>query len=741
MKSAINKYCAVCNMTCVQEYRQPPRIRAFIAHPWKYKTTYRAALKPFGDQVVNPFEIHEEAGLFCDICRHIRSSTHLIADISAYSLNVAFELGFAFGLDLPISILASRHSWELQPEIFKFIPQKFIHLYDDLSELSGAVEGIMANPPASLLRHVTASLPTLQHKSVNLFHNKILGPFLDLIALQLDECLKAYELPTGIHLSNAEDPICEPLYDCSAKIHKSASTVVPIMEATVGAYRRLSASLAFYAGMVLAQAKPVLILIDAPSAPRFSDMRGLAKEYETDTDIVRFVQEWLEGAYELIENRMADVRVAPGERSAFYEFNIGAWSAETDELVSECFYVTESIRQVLKGNDILVVGNRGVGKTATLQHLKKSLFERSGTVPVVFEPPYELMSGLVEIASNADLSKNPEFVLRQYWEEVLAFIACATCAGLDHVDAEFVFLQADAKNALEETGLVWSRTASMCLELLERYLEFDPGQSIQVQLQSRLHHRVLDQFHHMLSAMSVWVIVDEIDRVWTTESSQNASVLFSALIKLLHSLRLRNKKLKVTVFLRDDAYRLLMETVEDMQQLDTAWIKWSYEELSGMIASRIIHHFGVPLGKGDYAAWSRILDSPEAFDSRDFILTHSLHRPRYVITFLKDALEHARRRRLEIIRPANVMESFGAYRERVIYDMQQELKNQIPCLADFLAALEGFDTTNDLTIRSLLAKKCGVMDASAQVDLLKKYRVLQEEDGQLRVAKLFAARA
>jgi hypothetical protein len=696
------------------------------------KHIYERIIKSCTTECINPFKMPQESSLFCDICRKIRSCSIFLADISEFSLNVAFELGFAVGLGKPVVLLAGAIPWTVQPGLFKLIPNQFIRLYQRNDEVPSIIDDVSSHQPSILLELLRGDFPEPSCAPANYFHNRVILAYSDFINDCIEEHLVMYDLPTKVKLSNIEDTVALPLYECTSNVLTSASTVIALGHAHVSAYHQYSASLAFYAGVALASEKPFLLLVHDDTEEYFSDISGFSKAWVSDTELIQHIATWMDGVFELIESRMAAIRAAPGEKSAFYEFDIGSSSAETDYMPESCFVVSESIRQIMKGNCFLVIGRRGVGKSATIRHLRDHARQSADEVVIPFIPPYNLMEGLLDVVQKADLGKNPTYVFHSYWEEVFAYLGIAAVVSWEKPGPDYLMLQAECKAFLTSSNVNPYDYAELCGTTLERYLSLEHREPLYFEVLKARNAGAVELLRRILDSVETWFVVDEIDKVWNVNSARNAAILFKSLMRYLLSIRSTSK---VTVFLRQDAYDLLSHTLEDMQQIDIMEIKWSLEELSALIAIRIMAHFEISRGKDDRAAWNRIFESTKEFDCRSFVLERCLGRPRYLLTLVREAISTARRKRVEVVRQRDLTRAFDSYVRRLSLELESELENHIPNVIEVLQGLRGIDKTNDLTLRGIIAREAKKLDASPVIHALEAYGLIEREGPVIHIDK------
>ena len=195
-------------------------------------------------------------------------------------------------------------------------------------------------------------------------------------------------------------------------------------------------------------------------------------------------------------------------------------------------------------------------------------------------------------------------------------------------------------------------------------------------------------FQYATDSYPVCLFIDELDTGW--DNSKEATNFIHGLFYAVREIRkLRN--VKAFVSLRSDMYNDLSSILPDPEKMreEIERFSWNPRMLRGLIARRIIANYPLPADTVYDQAISTIFDD----GAMDYIIDHSLQRPREVIQFCTDALNEfssripyepsPERLTLELIQSVEP----GFSRSR-FQDICKEYEHQYPNLRVFLSSFE-----------------------------------------------------
>lgn len=207
----------------------------------------------------------------------------------------------------------------------------------------------------------------------------------------------------------------------------------------------------------------------------------------------------------------------------------------------------------------------------------------------------------------------------------------------------------------------------------------------------------LEEIHHLLPVLRdiaatrrVIVLVDELDRGW--DSSEDARAFVAGLFQACISVNSLHDNLRVYVSLRQELYEDIPELYDDAQKyrdlIET--VRWSSSSLLTLIANRIRHSLPALAGQGDQACWDVLFADAPGGGVFPYMIDRTLYRPREIIQFCVQALEHARDSGTPVpVSSAAVREAEDPYSRERARDIAAEYRFQYPGLLSVIEAFRG----------------------------------------------------
>ncbi|HUK70030.1 MAG TPA: hypothetical protein VLW50_14970 [Streptosporangiaceae bacterium] len=386
----------------------------------------------------------------------------------------------------------------------------------------------------------------------------------------------------------------------------------------------------------------------------------------------------------------------------------GAPAAERDigRGLEKYFVESAAYERVRSGAKTIVLGNRGSGKSAIFKVLASR--ERAAGSHVIELAPedysYELLGSTSAVAGSGSWAKHGAYAAAwKYLIYVLIMKEVSAKGGRGASSAIYKYVRDN--HADGQLGK---------LALLVSYLKRLEGIKVGVgPLKASLKARELDKLYKLeeinhllphlnqvLARQRVVVLVDELDRGW--DSSESAKAFVSGLFQACVSVNEMNDNLRVYVSLRRELYDDIPALYEDAQKyrdlLET--ISWTEESLLKLIAKRIRHcaqengHNHQAIDQtGDSACWNAVFGTPPghpANNSFRYMVGRTLHRPREIIQFCTETVEHARERGAGLPLPyAAIGWTERAYSAERAKDIAAEYRYQYPGLLGVFDAFRG----------------------------------------------------
>lgn len=380
--------------------------------------------------------------------------------------------------------------------------------------------------------------------------------------------------------------------------------------------------------------------------------------------------------------------------------DFGTPSAERDisRGLEKYFVESPAYQRVRSGAKTILMGNRGSGKSAIFKVLARR--ERAAGSHVIELSPedysYELLGSTMEAKHAGSWAKTGAYAAA--WKYLIYVLVMKALARkgmrLTKGGGREIHRYIRDSHGAQQLG-----TLSLLVSYLKRLEAVKIG-PIEAGLRTRELDRLykLEEIHNLLPALQrvldgqrVAVFVDELDRGW--DSSEDAKAFVSGLFQACVSINGLHRNLRVYVSLRQELYDDIPALYEDAQKHRDLLekIHWSEESLLELIARRIrysAHEKGFDVEAleraGDRACWSAVFSAPpgrERGASFGYMVDRTLYRPRELIQFCSEALEHARGRVSALPVPYSAIErsEYGYSAERT-KDIAAEYRSQYPGL-------------------------------------------------------------
>jgi len=202
------------------------------------------------------------------------------------------------------------------------------------------------------------------------------------------------------------------------------------------------------------------------------------------------------------------------------------------------------------------------------------------------------------------------------------------------------------------------------------------------------------------------LLVDQIEDVWSEDGDADGLVI--GLLKAARAVGARFPRVSCVVFLRSDIYDLLRFADKDKYHGDELRVGWSAERLRELVVARARASLGVEDG-----LWGGIFPAEvSGTPAWDYIVRHTLMRPRDVIHLCNLCRDTAENNGHEVITEADVDEAVRLYSQWKLEDLPNEYFANHPFLDALLAIFKdhGYLVTRTALDRRL-AEVRGVLAA------------------------------
>jgi hypothetical protein len=388
--------------------------------------------------------------------------------------------------------------------------------------------------------------------------------------------------------------------------------------------------------------------------------------------------------------------------TALSSIDFGAPAAERDieRGLEEYFVESDAYNRVRIGTKRILIGSRGIGKSAIFQVLAKR--ERdAGSYVIELSPEdysYELLSEIMAAESSGSWAKLGAYAVA--WKYLIYVLI------MKEVAKKRVHLKKGAGNDIYKyIRDNHSNQQSSRLSALISYLKRLEGVKLgkyEANVKTRELEKLykLEEIHHLLPSLQevansrrVVVLVDELDRGW--DSSEDARAFVAGLFQACISVNSVHNNLRVYMSLRQELYDDVPALYEDAQKyrdlIET--VHWSDSSLLALIAKRIRHSLPALTECDDLTCWNALFSvagGGRGYGSFQYVIDRTLHRPREVIQFCTQAVECGRDSQHGVpVKLSCLKEAETIYSAERAKDIAAEYRFQHPGLLSIMESFRG----------------------------------------------------
>jgi hypothetical protein len=319
--------------------------------------------------------------------------------------------------------------------------------------------------------------------------------------------------------------------------------------------------------------------------------------------------------------------------------SFGALAAERERsILSNVFIRSPAFERLASGSKIIVLGNRGAGKTALLSMLSNRITGRGG-LAVTLTPEdfaYELLRDTTLPESAGAWNKSGAYAAA--WKHMLYLLAMKRLVsgmrGQRSGAARRVYAYVRDHHANVELNPLGALVSY--LKRLEGVKIGKIEASLKVRRLEALYRLeeiscVLADLDEVARSRPIYLLIDELDRGW--DASEDAISYVSGLFQAATGITVRTPHIRVVMSLRRELYDNIPALYEDAQKVrDTIEvIDWDRPALFRMICRRIRFSLGGP-DDSDERTWARVMPRQVAGQpSFGYLADLTMLRPRELI--------------------------------------------------------------------------------------------------------------
>jgi hypothetical protein len=635
--------------------------------------------------------------IFCEICKAMRASTTVVADVTTLNFNLLFEIGFCIGLGLPVvpirdeTYMADKRVFEAMGLLDTLGYKDFVNAEQLADKLSPQTRTPLARPARKT--YTEAPLYVLK------------GPIDTEGAVRLMSTLKKSPLRFRTY-----DPIETPRLSLSAawkQVTGSFGVVSHLLSPNREAAGSHNAMAAMVSGIAMAEQK-VVAMIQEEIVVQPIDYRDVVQSYEVPDHIPALLEAPIARTIERMQAQGV-TEMASVEPGTLELLDIGDVAAENEILGLRDYFVrTSQFQQAINGHARLVVGRKGSGKTAIFYEARDYAKRGHQSLVLDLKPDGHQFTKLREaVLSELSLGQQ-EHTITAFWTYILL-------AEIGHkiLHEDYRWAQRDHDRlvryqALEDEflkhGLASGEDLSQrLLRLVDRVIERFRGHGdldARADLTELVYGRDIRALSDAINAYlrsekeELWFLLDNIDKSWVARGTTAEDVLIvrgllEATRKLEGQLEQSDVTVTCLVFLRTDLFDHLFRETPDRGKDTPIRLDWDDPDVFKEIVRRRIE-VSTSL-EGDFErVWRAICtERVGAEDSFGYLLARTLLRPRDLLTFVQRSIEVAVNRGHSKITADDIKQAETSYSEDMLLALVFELDDTHPELSDSLYGFHG----------------------------------------------------
>ena len=385
------------------------------------------------------------------------------------------------------------------------------------------------------------------------------------------------------------------------------------------------------------------------------------------------------------------------------KISFGSPAAERDDNLSDYFVERDSYRRLKDGKKSILVGNRGVGKTALFRMLA-DYFKSNNAAVIELSPDdfsYEMLSQTLLREASGNWAKQSAYIAS--WKYAIYVMVMKKLCGPGSTGKLKRGASAKIWNYLRDNH---KQDGLNPIAVLVSYLKRMEGVKLgryegsiktrELQHLYRLEElsSLLDPLRSVTSKSPAIVLVDELDRGW--DGSEDAKAFVGGLFHAAISIMQEVPGIRVMLSLRKELYNTIPAIYDDAQKVRDLieTIEWDADSLKDLISRRISASLGTTLSQNIREPWVAVFQDTLSYrnaNSFNYMLDRTLLRPRELIQFCDLTRERAiKEGAAPPIEYSTISAAELDYSEMRIRDVASEYRFEMPGLDRVFETFRGF---------------------------------------------------
>jgi hypothetical protein len=641
--------------------------------------------------------------IFCKICKALRFTNFVVADVTTLNFNLLFEIGYALGLGVPV-LPVRDVSFMKDSRVFSELGLIDTLGYCDFENASELSRKILATGRP---QQAIPQIPSVD-KERPLYVMK--SPVHTEGMVKLMSALKK----SGLRFRSFDprESARLSLHEAFKQVFSSLGVVTHLMSPEREGSLAHNGRCAFVAGLALACGRHVLMLQETQVTQPI-DYREVVKCY----DSARVIPELLIPFVKSIVEMLQGTRFVPTSLALtlLEKVDLGDLAAENEILALRTYFIpTGQYNEVKRGHARLVVGRKGAGKTAIFYGVREAHGNQRSHLMLDLKPEGHQFAKLRE-AIIIELSTGvQQHVLTAFWNYLLLM---EIAHKIIYTEQQFAYRDQGLRAAYDQVYEAYSahssaeteqgdfseRLLALVDDIVERRRSLGPanetGEVTRLIYKSDVRplNDAIGRFASASRKEDIWLLFDNLDKGWPIcdvkqEDIMIVSSLLDATRKLQRQFENRRIDLRAVVFVRNDIYEHLILNPADRGKDNPVILDWNDPEAFKQLLQRRIS-LSTDLHEPFEELWRLFFDSHvRGEESFSYILNRTLMRPREVLRFVRDCINVAVNRRHERVTEDDILYAERSYSDDALVDVSLELKDVRPEFADAPYAFIGAPT-------------------------------------------------
>ena len=698
-------FCQCSNGQCDQIFKFKFENEAFFAYPsdpYHLANAIREAVKLFQNYASNRIWLSWEqlntGGkiIFCEICKAIRNSKKVVADITTLNFNVLFEIGFAIGLGKPVIPLRDKtYSKDklLINEIGIFDTLGYEN-YENGKDILKIVNETGIEPSISKIYDLNRKVPIYYIKS----------PIENDGSIKLTSLIKksAFRFRTY----DAKEISRISLHEAYKQINSSITVIAHLIDSKRDGAAVHNARAAFICGMALAQNKNVLMLQEGNTLQPI-DYRDIIVPY-SDTDIITtYIEKIVKSTSDMLQSIVTSA--VPLPTGLLERIDMGDIAAENEiQALTDYFVKTPQFQTVRQGHGRIAIGRKGSGKSALFFGIRSQVFNRKEFLVIDLKPEGHQFSKLRDMLLIRLGKGLQEHTLTAFWHYLLLV---EILTKLVKKASRNAYRDQNALDTYRRLDKLYKKHSKFGVDFSERLMglvnrlinEF-PEKEIEKLTTSDITNAIYSSdIEPLIKAVKenlsefegIWMLFDNIDKGFpshgiTDEDALIVRCLLEATRKIFKPLENPNFIVNATIFIRRDVFEYLIDNTPDRGKEPHVNLDWFDVEL---IKELLLKRFRYEVSelKGEFEeVWAIIFDPHlKSQSSFGYIVNRTFLRPRDILNFVRKCIQVAVSRNHDKVEQEDIISAEKEFSEDMFNELRFEMRDVFPDLPDLLPLFIG----------------------------------------------------